>query len=245
MQKRNPVGTDGFDFLEFTTPDSKSLTAQFESMGFEHVSQHQTLPVTIYQKGDIRLIINLTDNSHASQYARLHGTSVSAMGLKVRDANTALQYVRLKGATAYQPLDETPVYDMPAIYGVGNTLIYLVDAKNSGPSYAHQFSAMPRQSTESGYLSHITHHLYRGNMIKWADFYTRLFHFRESSPINTECHNVNNSSTRMISPCEKIHLPLYESYDESEFLHHFNGEGIQRLLFDPIQFEIIPDVAIK
>lgn len=238
MQTHNPAGTDGFDFLEFTTKNPQKLAQQFESMGFHPVAAHTSHPVTIYQQNDIRFIINLTPNSMASKFADLHGACVSAMGFRVKDANTAKQHAVRNGATAYQPEDETAIYDMPAIYGVGNSLIYFVDYNNNTSNYAHQFSSLPKsEATQSNagltYLDHVTHNLYRGNMIKWADFYTRIFNFREIRYFDIEGKVTGLKSKAMTSPCGKIRIPLNESSDDKsqieEFLKDFNGEGIQHI----------------
>jgi len=156
------------------------------------------------------------------------------MGFRVRDAKIALQYVTLKGATPYQPLDEQRVYELPAIYGVGNTLIYFVDYKNGAANYAQQFSNLPNAESSANVsltdLNHVTHNLYRGNMIKWADFYTRLFNFYEDA---TQGKASELNSMALTSPCGKIRLPLHESSDDESpietFLNHFNGEGIQQI----------------
>jgi 4-hydroxyphenylpyruvate dioxygenase len=238
MQIHNPVGTDGFDFLEFTTTDPQKLSKQFEAMGFHPVAKHTSQPVTIYQQNDIRFIINLTENSMASQFAHHHGASVSAMGFRVKNAKAALQHSVTNGATEYRAKDEIAVYDLPAIYGVGNSLIYFVDYDNETSNYAHQFSTLPaspgsQKNAGLTYLDHVTHNVYRGNMIKWADFYTRLFNFREIRYFDIEGKVTGLKSKAMTSPCGKIRIPLNESADDKsqieEFLKDFNGEGIQHI----------------
>lgn len=238
MQAHNPAGTDGFDFLEFTTTNPQKLSEQFISMGFHPVATHTSHPVTIYQQNDIRFIINLTPNSMASKFANLHGACVSAMGFRVKDAKAAQQHAMRNGATAYLANEETAIYDMPAIYGVGNSLIYFVDYDNNTSNYAHQFSALPssqQQQTNAGltYIDHVTHNLYRGNMTKWADFYTSIFNFREIRYFDIEGKVTGLKSKAMTSPCGKIRIPLNESSDDKsqieEFLKDFNGEGIQHI----------------
>lgn len=238
MQTHNPVGTDGFDFLEFTTTDPEKLSKQFESMGFHPVAQHKSHPVTIYQQNDIRFIINLTKSSMASQFAHLHGACVSAMGFRVKDAKAAHHHAITHGATSYHPDNETMIYDMPAIYGVGNSLIYFIDYNNDTSNYAHHFTTLPpaqtaRHNAGLTYIDHVTHNLYRGNMIKWADFYTRLFNFREIRYFDIEGKVTGLKSKAMTSPCGKIRIPLNESSDDKsqieEFLKDFNGEGIQHI----------------
>lgn len=238
MQNNNPAGTDGFDFLEFTTNDPDKLAQQFVAMGFTPVAKHNTHDVIVYQQNDILFFINLTKGSAASQFADLHGASVSAMGFRVKDAKAAYQYTLANGATPYQAENDTAIYDMPVIYGIGNSLIYFVDYKNNTANYAHLFSPLPEKSsslkgTGLTYIDHVTHNLQRGNMAEWADFYTRLFNFAEVRYFDIEGKMTGLTSKAMASPCGKIRIPLNESSDDKsqieEFLKDFNGEGIQHI----------------
>lgn len=238
MQNHNPAGTDGFDFLEFTTNDPVKLAQQFESMGFLPVAKHKSCDVIIYQQNDIRFFINTTKNSAASQFASLHGPSVSAMGFRVNDAKIAYQHTLACGALPYQPTGEAAIYDMPVIYGIGNSLIYFVDYKNNISNYAQHFSNLSEspanlKGTGLTYIDHVTHNLHRGNMMEWADFYTRLFNFREVRYFDIEGKVTGLISKAMTSACGKIRIPLNESSDDKsqieEFLKDFNGEGIQHI----------------
>lgn len=238
QQHHNPAGTDGFDFLEFTTNDPQKLIKQFESMGFVLVAKHTSADVTIYRQNNIRFILNVTPNSMASQFAGLHGASVSAMGFRVKDAKHAYQLALTNGAIPYLPSSGQAIYEIPAIYGVGNSLIYFVDYKNEMPNYSSHFSTLPPQHPvhhDLGltYIDHVTHNLHRGNMIEWADFYTRIFNFREVRYFDIEGKLTGLKSKAMTSPCGKIRIPLNESSDDKsqieEFLKDFNGEGIQHI----------------
>jgi 4-hydroxyphenylpyruvate dioxygenase len=238
MQYANPVGTDGFDFLEYTTNDPKKLISQFESMGMNPVSKHTSCDVVMYQQGDIRFIINTVKGSMANQFSNEHGACVSAMGFKVKDAAFAHKHAVQNGAKPYAPTTDKMIYDMPAIYGVGGSLIYFVDYKNGVANYAHQFSHIEGQPTSYKghgltYIDHVTHNLYRGNMDQWADFYTRLFNFREVRYFDIEGRMTGLKSRAMTSACGKIRIPLNESSDDKsqieEFLKEFHGEGIQHI----------------
>jgi 4-hydroxyphenylpyruvate dioxygenase len=238
MQTYNPLGTDGFDFLEYSTNDPQKLIDQFQSLGFVRVANHNSCNVTIFQQNDIRFFINLTPHSMASQFAELHGPCVCAMGFRVKNAQAAYHYTTARGARHYQPTEETTVYDMPAIHGVGNSLIYFIDYENGHPNYAHHFSNLPspplsHPGTGLSYIDHVTHNLHRGNMTEWANFYTRLFNFREIRYFDIEGKMTGLKSKAMTSPCGKIRIPLNESSDEKsqieEFLKDFNGEGIQHI----------------
>lgn len=238
MEVHNPAGTDGFDFLEYTTNDPDTLIKQFTAMGFTQIAKHKTANVTLFQQNDIRFLINLTQNSMAQQFASQHGACVSAMGFKVNDAAAAYQHALACGAVAYEPRHDSAVYDLPAIRGVGDSLIYFVDYKNEMASYAHHFSpslSSHRVCAGHGltYIDHVTHNLRRGNMIKWADFYTNLFNFREIRYFDIEGKLTGLKSKAMTSPCGKIRIPLNESSDDQsqieEFIKDFKGEGIQHI----------------
>lgn len=238
MQSHNPAGTDGFDFLEFTSEDNSKLVKQFESMGFKAVAKHKSHDLTIYQQNDIRFIINNTKNSMASKFAAAHGASTCAMGFKVANAKAAYEHCLANGARAYTAEGETRVHDMPAIYGVGNSVIYFVDYQNGTSNYAHEFNySDTKGSAHPGfgltYIDHVTHNLHRGNMDVWADFYNRLFNFREIRYFDIEGKLTGLKSRAMTSPCGKIRIPLNESSDDKsqieEFLKDFKGEGIQHI----------------
>ncbi len=238
MPTHNPAGTKGFDFLEFTTNDPLRLHQQFTSMGFKPVAKHKVHDVTIYQQNDVRFLLNVTKNSMATRFAHEHNASTSAMGFRVDNAKQAYEHCLANGARAYTGESETKVHDIPAIYGVGGSLIYFVDYQNDQPNYAHEFNYLDTSpATHQGhgltYIDHVTHNLYRGNMDIWADFYTRLFNFREIRYFDIEGKLTGLKSRAMTSPCGKIRIPLNESSDDhsqiEEFLKDFNGEGIQHI----------------
>lgn len=233
MSHYNPAGTDGFDFLEFTTSDFTKLDTQFRSLGFIPITKHRSADIIIYRQNDIRFIINMTKNTLMSQFAELHGPSTCAMGFRVKNAKKAYEHALANHAKPY--LDEN-FYGIPAIYGVGGSLIYFVDYENNSPNYSNQFTEWNNQHHQGvglTYLDHVTHNLYRGNMDVWADFYERIFNFREIRYFDIEGKLTGLKSRALTSPCGKIRIPLNESSDDKsqieEFLRLFNGEGIQHI----------------
>jgi 4-hydroxyphenylpyruvate dioxygenase len=236
--RHNPAGTDGFDFLEFCTNDPDTLNNQFLQMGFQVVAQHRDADVIIYQQNDIRFMLNTTQGSMAQQFADLHGPSVCAMGFRVKDAQKAFQHCLANGAIPYQPSTRHRIYDIPAIYGVGNSLIYFVEHTARAANYASHFQFIDSmQSNQLGYglmkIDHVTHNLQRGHMAEWADFYTRLFNFCEIRYFDIEGKMTGLKSKAMTSPCGRIRIPLNESSDDQsqieEFIRDFRGEGIQHI----------------
>ena len=238
MPTHNPAGTDGFEFLEFSTTQPEKLISQFKAMGFTPIAKHKFHDVTIYQQNNIRFILNNAPKSLALDFANKHGAAVCAMGFRVKNANEAYEHALKNGGKAYTAENETNIYDIPAIYGVGNSLIYFVDDTNNQPNYAKQFpeltsASIPNNNAGLTYLDHVTHNLYRGNMEVWADFYTNIFNFREIRYFDIEGKLTGLKSKAMTSPCGKIRIPLNESSDDKsqieEFLKDFNGEGIQHI----------------
>lgn len=236
MQVPNPAGTDGFDFLEFATTDADKLKAQFESMGFIPVAKHKQHDIIIYQQNDIRFFLNLTKQSYANRFANAHGASACAMGFRVTDAKKAFEHCVQQGAKPYTATGEDKLYSLPAIYGVGGSIIYFVDYTAERASYADEFiyaDTKKHQGRGLTYIDHVTHNLHRGQMDVWADFYSRLFNFRQIRYFDIEGKLTGLKSRAMTSPCGKIRIPLNESSDDKsqieEFLHDFNGEGIQHI----------------
>lgn len=234
MINENPAGTNGFDFLEFTTHDFQTLDAQFRQMGFSPTAKHISADVFLYQQNDIRFLINIEKNSPANQFATLHGSSTSAMGWVVDDAIKAYEHAISKGGKPYETKDS--IYHIPAIYGVGGSLIYFVDYKNNISNYSKNFIKLnPTSTTQCNltYIDHVTHNLYRGNMDQWAHFYESIFNFKEIRYFDIEGKLTGLKSRAMTSPCGKIRIPLNESSDDKsqieEFLKDFNGEGIQHI----------------
>jgi len=228
----NPTGLDGFAFLEFSGPDFKALDHQFMSMGFNRVAKHNNADVTLYRQGNIQFIVNNTPNSQAANHAKTHGAGACAMGFKVKDAQMAYEYVIDKGAKPYLG---SPLHGLLAIEAIGGSVIYFVD-DNSAPFNGDWDNQQTKAASfDAGlvFIDHLTHNVQRGNMDKWAKFYSDLFNFSEIRYFDIKGKLTGLISRAMGSPCGKIKIPLNESKDDKsqieEFLHDYNGEGIQHI----------------
>ena len=233
----NPMGTDGFEFVEYTAPDPAQLRRLFEQMGFPVVARHRSKDVTLHRQGDVNFIINAEVDSFAQQFARAHGPSACAMAFRVRDAAAAFRRAVSLGA---KPV-ATPVGPMelniPAIEGIGGSLIYLVDRYGDQSIYDVDFRPVrPEAAVQPVGLTlidHLTHNVRRGNMDVWSGFYERLFNFREIRYFDIEGRKTGLFSRAMTSPCGKIRIPINESQDDKsqieEYLAEYGGEGIQHI----------------
>jgi 4-hydroxyphenylpyruvate dioxygenase len=233
----NPVGTDGFEFVEYTAPDPELLRTLFERLGFPVAARHRSKNVTLHSQGDINFIINAEPDSFAQAFAREHGPSACAMAFRVKDAAAAYKRCIDLGAKPVETRVGPMELQIPAIEGIGGSLIYLVDRYGERTIYDVDFMPVQRPSTVRNagltYIDHLTHNVARGNMNKWAGFYEKLFNFREIRYFDIEGKKTGLFSRAMTSPCGKIRIPINESQDDKsqieEYLQAYRGEGIQHI----------------
>jgi 4-hydroxyphenylpyruvate dioxygenase len=231
----NPCNLDGFAFLEFSSVDEHVLENQFSSMGFHIAKTYGNNDIVLYEQGDIKFYINKTTDSQAFSHAKVHGPGACAMGFKVLNAEAAFNHAIKNGATEF--IDTSAhKHNLRAINAIGGSVIYLVD-DNTEP-FGNNWIKNSNQdikSHETGLkaIDHLTHNVFRGNMDKWAEFYEKIFNFREIRFFNIVGKMTGLISRALSSPCNKIKIPLNESKDDlsqiEEFLHDYNGEGIQHV----------------
>ena len=241
----NPMGTDGFEFVEYTAPDIELLRSLFTRMGFPEVGRHKSKDVTLHKQGDCNFIINAEPGSYAEQYARDHGPSACAMAFRVKDARVAHDRAIRLGATNVEVGRGDGELDIPAIEGIGGSRLFFVDRYGEGKGIAGSIyevdfdfhpdwqERMGKADSKLTYIDHLTHNVNRGRMAVWADFYEKLFNFREIRYFDIEGKVTGLFSKAMTSPCGKIRIPLNESQDDKsqieEFLREYKGEGIQHI----------------
>jgi 4-hydroxyphenylpyruvate dioxygenase len=235
----NPIGTDGFEFVEYTAPDVAQLHKLFEQMGFRAVARHRSKAVTLYRQGEVNFVVNAEPESHGSRFARAHGPSACAMALRVRDAAYAYKKLLELGAKPFPNQVGPMELNIPAIEGIGGSAIYLVDRYGEHSIYDVDFvptdpaKGFVHEGAGLAEIDHVTHNVFRGNMEKWAGFYERLFNFREIRYFDIEGKLTGLKSRAMTSPDGKIRIPINESSDDKsqieEYLHAYHGEGIQHI----------------
>jgi 4-hydroxyphenylpyruvate dioxygenase len=234
----NPMGTDGFEFVEYTAPDPAALVAVLERIGCVPVARHRSKQVTLYRQGGINFLVNAEPQSFAQAFARLHGPSACAMAFRVRDAAKAYARAIELGAKGVAGKIGPMELNIPAIEGIGGSLLYLVDRYGDRTIYDVDFVPLPGAGAEPAGvgllgIDHLTHNVHRGRMAEWARFYERLFGFREIRYFDIEGQHTGLRSKAMTSPCGKIRIPINESADDksqiAEYLAAYHGEGIQHI----------------
>ncbi|MEJ1978280.1 MAG: 4-hydroxyphenylpyruvate dioxygenase [Acetobacteraceae bacterium] len=235
----NPMGTDGFAFVEFAHPEPARLHRLFLLMGFVPIARHRSKAITVYRQGDVTYLLNEEPGSQGVAFADAHGPSAPSMGFRVVDAHRAYERALALGAEPADPADGSPVLDVPAIKGIGGSLLYFVDRyglKGSMLAGSFLWTGAPDTRPEGmglHYLDHLTHNVQRGRMGVWADFYRRLFNFREIRFFKINGEYTGLHSQALTSPDGKIRIPINESADAQsqieEYLHAYRGEGIQHI----------------
>lgn len=238
----NPMGLEGFEFVEFASPERGVLEAVFEVLGFSLVARHRSKDVILYRQGDINFIINYETDSRAFYFSEEHGPSACGMAFRVKDAHQAYERALSMGA---QPID-IPTGPMelrlPAIRGIGGAPLYLIDRYLPGSTiydidfeYIDGVDRYP-QGCGLKLIDHLTHNVYRGRMDFWANFYERIFNFRQIRYFDIKGEYTGLHSKAMSAPDGLIRIPLNEEASKGtgqieEFLMAYNGEGIQHIAF--------------
>jgi 4-hydroxyphenylpyruvate dioxygenase len=243
----NPLGLDGFEFIEFCAPEKGLLEPVFESIGFTRIARHRSKDVDLWRQGGINLIANYEPRSPAAYFAAEHGPSACGMGFRVRNARLAYAAAIERGAEPVETATGPMELRLPAIRGIGGAIIYLIDRYGDALSiYDIDFEYLPGvdhhpQGAGLTVIDHLTHNVYGGRMDHWARFYERVFNFREIRYFDIKGEYTGLTSRAMTAPDGKIRIPLNEEARSAannggggqieEFLREYNGEGIQHIAF--------------
>ncbi len=239
----NPLGSDGFEFVEYTAADEKGIAALkdlFSSLGFAEVASHRSKRVWLYRQGDINFIVNAEPASQAEEFAKLRGPSVCGMAFRVNDAGIAMKHALANGAKQFVGNLGPMELNIPAVYGIGESTLYFVDRYGDDSIYDVDFTfyddwqaRMEKAGAGLSFVDHLTHNVRRGNMALWANFYENIGNFREIRYFDIDGKLTGLVSKAMTSPCGKIRIPINESSDDKsqieEFIREYNGEGIQHI----------------
>ena len=237
ISKANPAGTDGFEFVEFAHPDPGHLEDLFVQMGYLEVARHKTKDISLFRQGGINYMVNRDPNTPAARFVGEHGPCAPSMAWRAVDAEHAFKRAVDLGATPYTGDDRT--LDVPAVYGIGGSLLYFVETYGErGSPYADEYEWLDEpnpwpEGVGFYYIDHLTHNVQRGNMDTWYKFYSETFNFREIRFFDIEGKVTGLFSRALTSPCGKIRIPINESADDKsqieEYLRQYKGEGIQHI----------------
>jgi 4-hydroxyphenylpyruvate dioxygenase len=235
----NPMGTDGFEFVEYAHPNPEELHALFKLMGFAAVARHKAKAITVYRQGGINYLVNEEPGTHGYDFVAAHGPCAPSMAFRVVDAKAAYDRAIALGGKPADVSSAQKTLDVPAIKGIGGSLLYFVDRYGArGSAYDAEFEwldARDPRPVGAGlyYLDHLTHNVHRGRMDVWTGFYEKLFNFRQIRFFDIEGRASGLFSRALTSPDGKIRIPINEDAGDSgqieEYLKIYHGEGIQHI----------------
>ena len=238
----NPIGLCGFEFVEFAATERGIIEPIFETIGFSRLAIHRSKDVELWRQGNINFLINYEPNSHASFFVREHGPSACAMGFRVKNAAKAYEECLKRGAEPVPTNAGISELNIPAIKGIGGALIYFVDRFGEDVSiydidfeYIEGISHHP-EGCGFNIIDHLTHNVYKGRMDYWANYYEKLFNFREIRYFDIKGEYTSLISRALTAPDGLIRIPLNEEKSEKvgqieEYLREYKGEGIQHIAF--------------
>ncbi len=239
----NPMGIDGFEFVEFAAPDAASrdaLHALFRRMGFSAVLRHKSRAITVFRQGGVNFVVNEQPDSFAADFARAHGPSACGFAIRFqRPSAEVLRTVLSNGGESIVDKEATKAVNAPVVKGIGDCMLYLVDRYGAaGSIFDGDYLPIPDADANPvgfglTFIDHLTHNLYFGNMQKWSDYYERLFNFREIRYFDIKGVKTGLVSKAMTAPDGVVRIPLNESNDPksqiNEYLNAYQGEGIQHI----------------
>jgi len=238
----NPMGIDGFEFVEFAMPAGRAaeLHALLRRMGFTAVLKHVSRPITVYRQNDVNFLVNEDPDSFAADFAAQHGPCACGFAIRFKKpAREVYDAVLANGGEAVGGKEASKAVNAPVVKGIGDCMLYLVDRYgDAGSIYDGDY--VPVEGADQNpkgfgltFIDHLTHNLYFGNMQKWSDYYERLFNFREIRYFDIKGMKTGLVSKAMTAPDGIVRIPLNESSDPksqiNEYLDAYHGEGIQHI----------------
>jgi len=237
----NPMGIDGFEFVEFAVPAGAGAQMHdyVQRMGFVAVLRHKTRAITVYRQGGVNFLLNETPNSFAANFAKAHGPSACGFAIRFnKPAQEVYTAVLNNGGSDVTDHADTRAVATPVVKGIGDCMLYLVDRYGGkGSVYEDYLPVDGADLYPKGFgltfIDHLTHNLYFGNMQKWSDYYEKLFNFREIRYFDIKGAKTGLVSKAMTAPDGVVRIPLNESSDPksqiNEYLDAYQGEGIQHI----------------
>jgi 4-hydroxyphenylpyruvate dioxygenase len=234
MNPKNPLGLRGISFVEFASQDFSALEELFHRFGFKNTFRHKTKNIFQYNQGQIRIFLNNEKESFAKDFTKAHGPCLPSMGWRVEDSDLAFKEAIRRGAT---PAPKQDYEGIPALMGIGTSLIYLMDDKHENQMGFTLPQEDPGYKGDLGFetIDHLTNNVPKGTMEEWTRFYKDIFGFEEIRYFDIKGIKTGLTSYALRSPCGCFAIPINEGTEDksqiNEYLRDYKGAGVQHLAF--------------
>ncbi len=237
MQASNPTGLKGIAFVEYAGGEPEYMEGLFRDFGFSKLKKHRSQAISYFNQNQIHFFYNTQEGGFAAGFAKKHGPCICSMGFLVEDADKAFEAAVSGGARPFEGPADAKSFNCPAIFGIGDSLIYFIS------DIAGLFGAElvdlkdPKLVKEKGFLciDHLTNNVYKGTMQDWANFYKNVFGFQEIRYFDIKGEKTGLTSFALKSPCGTFSIPINEGNEDKsqieEYLREYNGPGIQHIAF--------------
>ena len=228
-------------FVEFAVEEdtAEKLATLLAGLGFEKRGSHKSKAVSWWKQGDINLVINCDKDGFAHSYNIVHGPSVCAVGLKVDDAKATLDRAQsLLAAPFNQAVGEGEI-EMPAIRGVGGSLVYFLDDHSElSRIWDVEFEAAQNPGAETSKaklrtVDHVSYSMQYEEMLTWVLYFTSIFDLGKMPTLDipdpgglVQSQVVQSDALRLI-----LNGSQSPNTQHSQFLNAFFGSGVQHLAF--------------
>jgi 4-hydroxyphenylpyruvate dioxygenase len=230
---------ESLEFLEFAVDEASAaaLDDVLQGLGFARAGVHRSKAVTRWRQGEINIVINCETEGFAHSFNITHGPSVCAMALRVDDvAATIERAVALLDQPFRQAVGPGEL-DIPAVRGVGGSLLYFVDGKTElGRLWDIDFERVETTGLEDGGLTrfdHLSQSMQYEEMLTWLLFYTSLLDLRKApvqdiidpgGVVQSQAVEDERSAVRLVLNASQSRHTL-----ASRFVDDFFGSGVQQI----------------
>jgi 4-hydroxyphenylpyruvate dioxygenase len=229
-EPQNPLGLDGIEFIEFATSRPQALGGVLETFGFRPVARHRSREVELYRQGTMNIIVNAQPADVPRTVVPTERPVISAFALRVRDAQLAYRRALELGAWEIPVRAQAMEINIPAIHGVGESLIYFDDRYDEFSIYDIDFRPIPTVDPHPAPIAGlhffgIVQYVGPDRTADWTAFYSQLMGF---TPLPSEVRFGIMPSGRLLeSPCRTFFLQLIEPEESARFAQM--EEHLQRI----------------
>ena len=209
----NPLGISGIEFIEYATARPLVFGALLEQMGFVAIARHRSREVTLYRQGSMNIIVNADPAALPPADNEPQSTVISAIALRVRDADAAYRHAIAMGAWGIQTRAGVMELNIPGVHGVGDSILYFVDRVRDFSIYDVDFKPLPQVDSAPPALAGmhffgVVQTIGRERTPEWIDFYQQLMDFRPLP--EGRFFGVLPKGMLLESPCHSFYLQLIE-----------------------------------
>jgi 4-hydroxyphenylpyruvate dioxygenase len=226
----NPLGIDGLEFIEFATSKPQALGSVLETMGFRPIARHRSREVELYRQGTMNIVVNSQPADIPRTVQPVERPIISSFAIRVRDADAAFNRALELGAWAIPVRARAMELNIPAIHGVGESLIYFVDRYNDFSIYDIDFRAIPTVDPHPPAIGGlhffgIVQYVGADRTADWVEFYSQIFGF---TPLPDRVRfGIMPNGLLLQSPCRGFFLQLIEPEDTARYAP--SDEHLQRI----------------